>query len=241
MSIEDPYFFFAPFYDFLIGDRDEVPFLRDLLDSALPEGATVLELGCGTGTLLQALSVRYSVAGLDLSAEMLKVAGQKLPDIDLWEADMTSFDLKRKFDAVICCFNSINHILSFKEWRQVFFLAACHLNSGGIFIFDVNTPHGLSLYPDEPPTVIEDDSTMGIIRYLHLPRQRIAMDVTVFKEAVDGSYVRADSRIYETGYPTRRITEALSQYYHPVRVIDPERSRPGTRSEILYFVCTLRG
>jgi demethylmenaquinone methyltransferase/2-methoxy-6-polyprenyl-1,4-benzoquinol methylase len=45
------------------------------------QGGTVLDLGCGTGDLSHALSVRARVVGLDVSAGMLAVAARRWPEV----------------------------------------------------------------------------------------------------------------------------------------------------------------
>ena len=237
---QDPYISFAPFYDFLIGDREELPFIQNLLEQHSAPRASLLELACGTGSLLAGLQQEYDVHGLDRCPDMLSVARRKLPGVSFYDADMVDFQLNHTYDVIICCFNSINHILSFRDWKRMFLCVAQHLNPGGFFLFDINTQHGLSLYPDEAPVIIEDESTLGVIRYRHLKKHVISMDVTVFREAQDGSYLRTDTEIQETSFEASRIKDALSLYFKPVQLLDPERSRPGTNSEILYFLCTLR-
>jgi S-adenosylmethionine-diacylgycerolhomoserine-N-methlytransferase len=81
---------------------------RDRLIARLdvPQGGTVLEVGCGTGRNLIAVAKRYPTAtlyGLDISDEMLttaraKVATAGLADrITLKQADATDFDAQALF------------------------------------------------------------------------------------------------------------------------------------------------
>lgn len=73
---------------------------------AVPDGGTVLEVGCGTGRNLALVARAYPsvrVFGLDISREMLDTAdatlqrGGLLGRARLAEADATSFDPKRLF------------------------------------------------------------------------------------------------------------------------------------------------
>ena len=58
----------------------------------LPQGAEVIDLGCGNGALSQVLADKgYSVTGIDASAEQLALARKAHPDIRFIQADATSF------------------------------------------------------------------------------------------------------------------------------------------------------
>lgn len=79
---------------------DEIAFLRFLI----PEGQRVLELGCGTGSLLAALKPSRGV-GLDISAAMVEEARRRHPDLEFHQGDCeTAADLAAlggPFDAII--------------------------------------------------------------------------------------------------------------------------------------------
>ncbi|MCX6371694.1 MAG: class I SAM-dependent methyltransferase, partial [Actinobacteria bacterium] len=83
----------------------EVEFLVEVL--GLPTGATILDVGCGTGRHAVEFARRgYVVTGLDLSAGMLaeaaKAAEEASVEIELVQADATAFSLERGFDAAVC-------------------------------------------------------------------------------------------------------------------------------------------
>ena len=70
---------------------------------------------------------------------MLSIARKKLPHVRFYRKDMVRFDLGRKFDVIICVFDSINHVLKFADWQKIFRNAARHLEDDGLFLFDINT------------------------------------------------------------------------------------------------------
>ena len=70
---------------------------------------------------------------------MLATARAKVPRARFVQADMTTFDLDERFDAVICVFDTLNHLVNLRRWRALFDRAAAHLYAGGLFVFDVNT------------------------------------------------------------------------------------------------------
>jgi ubiquinone/menaquinone biosynthesis C-methylase UbiE len=62
---------------------------------------TVLDIGCGTGELLSRLNnLAENVIGIDLSAEMVKLASQKKLNVVLYNGGTLPFD-KNKFDCVV--------------------------------------------------------------------------------------------------------------------------------------------
>lgn len=71
----------APNYDFLLTTIFYQSVHRRLLSYvSLPEGAKILDLGCGTGRLLERLASQFpdlTGIGLDLSPEMLRQAREK--------------------------------------------------------------------------------------------------------------------------------------------------------------------
>lgn len=109
-----------------------------------PDAATLLEVGCGTGQFLVRLQDSFDVEGLDISAEMLDVARRRTPGIPLHRGDMRTFDLGRKFDAVLCLFSSIGYMVTLADLRGALANMARHLDDGGVLIVDPwFTPNGL--------------------------------------------------------------------------------------------------
>jgi SAM-dependent methyltransferase len=71
------------------------------LRSLIPQGSTVLELGCGTGNLLAALQPSRGF-GVDLSPEIVRVARRNHPNLTFEEGDAESFQIpSTTFDFVV--------------------------------------------------------------------------------------------------------------------------------------------
>jgi len=66
----------------------------------VPPGASVLEIGCGTGTLLAKLNPRRGV-GVDISPKMVEIAAAKFPGLSFLAADAEALDLGETFEFVI--------------------------------------------------------------------------------------------------------------------------------------------
>jgi ubiquinone/menaquinone biosynthesis C-methylase UbiE/glycosyltransferase involved in cell wall biosynthesis len=70
------------------------------LRALISAGSSVLELGCGTGNLLSALKPSRGL-GLDISAEMVRIARAKFPNLQFDVADAEAFNVDEKFDFVV--------------------------------------------------------------------------------------------------------------------------------------------
>jgi len=66
----------------------------------VPPGQRILELGCGHGDLLAALEPSDGV-GIDFSAEMIRAARDRHPQLRFLEGDAHSFELDGVFDVII--------------------------------------------------------------------------------------------------------------------------------------------
>lgn len=66
----------------------------------IPEGATVVELGCGTGDLLDAIKPSLGI-GVDFSEKMLEVAREKYPNLEFVQADVLDYTTDVEIDYVI--------------------------------------------------------------------------------------------------------------------------------------------
>jgi cyclopropane fatty-acyl-phospholipid synthase-like methyltransferase len=84
-------------------------FLGEVL-ARLPEGATVLELGCGPGTDAAELSAGRRYVGVDLSRVQLSIARRRVPDATFVVGDFTSMAFRpASFDGVVA-FYAFNHV-----------------------------------------------------------------------------------------------------------------------------------
>ncbi len=96
----------------------------------------VIDLGCGTGRLLESILHKHpdsKLTGLDISPDMLTIAQQRLPQARLQETDFTTAKIKKKFDTVL----SINvlHHLNNPESHIASLHSLCAKN-GAIFLCD---------------------------------------------------------------------------------------------------------
>jgi len=235
------YEIFGKFYDAVMGDGAEsAKRVSELLRVSNPDARKVLELGCGTGSILKHLQDSYEVSGLDLSSKMLSIARKKVPQAKLLRQDMVNFQIDGRFDAILCVFDSINHVRRFSDWKRVFARARQHLSPGGCFIFDINTQRKLERHIAEPPWVHTFGRNLLIIDVTALANHGSNWNIKVFEQVNHTRYVLHEEDIVEVSFPLGKIVGALHSYFANVRVVDPDRRRPTGKSERLFFIAERR-
>ncbi len=103
------------------------------------------KLGCGTGRLLWPLRREgIPIEGLDGSPAMLEAcrelgqrAGLSAP---LHFGDWRSFDLGRRFAALLLPFNGLQHLCGAQDLAAFFERVRAHLQPGGLFALDLHLP-----------------------------------------------------------------------------------------------------
>ena len=85
----------------------------------ISEGLSLLELGCGTGDLLNALKPKHGI-GIDFSSEMVRIASEQYPDLEFRTADIEQLEgWGETFDAVIMA-DVVGHLMDIEEtFRQL--------------------------------------------------------------------------------------------------------------------------
>jgi len=181
---QDPFYQdprFVQFYDCnFSSDRADFAFCRRLAESA----ASVLDLGCGTGTLLAELSQGREAWGVDPAAAMLEIARQRPGgDRATWiEADARTVRLDRRFDLVVLTGHAFQVFLTRDDQAAALQTIACHLSPDGRFVFDTRNPLARAWvnwipeksreridHPEHGPVMawndVVDDPVTGIVTY----------------------------------------------------------------------------
>ena len=233
----EPYAIYGPFYDATQGTPSGAQYLH-LLRKHHPAAKTVLELACGTGAHLATLGQHYEVEGLDRSRTMLRFARKRLPGVRFTEQSMAGFELDARFDAIVCPYDSINHLLRLGEWKDTFRAAKRHLNAGGLFVFDVNTERRLQELAAEPPWVHRFDDNYLIMDVSLVRPGLSSWDIKVFEHRKGDRYRLHHAVIRERAFTQERIRLALGASFGDVRVYDERGwSRPRKSSRRLFYVC----
>jgi len=137
----------AEVYDAIYAGREDTRFWQAM---ALATAARpILELGCGTGRVLLSLArAGHEITGVDLSEHMLDVCRAKLrreppavrERVRLLAADMTSFELGRRFAAITIPFASFQHLLTAEQQLACLERCRAHLLPHGALVLDLPNP-----------------------------------------------------------------------------------------------------
>ncbi|MBR3785079.1 MAG: class I SAM-dependent methyltransferase [Firmicutes bacterium] len=85
--------------------------VEQILDNAhITKGIHVLDVACGTGVLFPEYLKRdvASITAIDISSEMVRIAREKFPQIDILCGDAERFSFPRKFDRIMI-YNAFPH------------------------------------------------------------------------------------------------------------------------------------
>ena len=215
----DSYGVLAEYYDSLTTDVDYenwADFLEKLFARSGEEISTVVDLGCGTGSLTAALTRRgYELTGVDLSEDMLAVAADKCAELEprplFLHQDMSKLTLWGLTDAVVCCLDSLNYVTKPAAVQRTFRRVFDSLRPGGLFIFDIRTPSFLRSM-DGQVFLDETEEVCCIWRGEFSERRKIltyCMDLFLLDE--DDRWVR-DGEIHEEyAYEPAELAQWLEQ------------------------------
>ena len=237
---------FAAFYDIVMDDPDpRAARVNAAVDRFRPGAGSLLELGCGTGSILARLDTAARLTGLDRSPEMLAIAATKVPGARLVQDDMASFDLGRTFDVVVCVFDSVNHLLGVASWASMFACVHAHLSEGGLFVLDVNTVGELQRLGEEQPWVYDFEGGTAIIAIsVAADPDGLVMtdwDIRIFEKVSEAGYELHHERIGELGLPLERVRSLLSDEFELLEEVD-EDGLPATDTSVkAYYALRRRG
>jgi SAM-dependent methyltransferase len=215
----------AEYYDRIYHFKDYRSEARELLRLARRylkrRPRSLLDVGCGTGRHLEGFARSLSVAGVDSSPEMLRVARRRLGrEVPLFQGDMRRFRLKSRFDVVTCLFSAIGSLGTRPERDKAIANFYRHLKPGGVALVEgwvrPSRWHGTSVSLD----TYEDRDT------------KLARVASSWREG-NVSVVEFQFLIGERGRPIRHLTDTHRQALVPVSEMLSSFRRAGFRANVL--------
>lgn len=183
------------------------------------ERNTILDLGCGTGTLTELLARRgYDMIGIDNAADMLEIAMDKRVksglDILYLLQDMRSFELYGTVGAVVSVCDSVNYLLEEEDVVETFRLVNNYLYPCGLFIFDFNTVYKYEIVIGDT-TIAENREACSFIwdNFYHEEEEINEYDLTIFvqEDEKPDLYRKFQETHYQRGYRLEQMKDYLRQ------------------------------
>ncbi|HMQ70256.1 MAG TPA: class I SAM-dependent methyltransferase [Ignavibacteria bacterium] len=230
----------AKYYDTVIGAGFETgEYLYKILRKYFKKSDlnSVLELGCGTGENLKAFQKKYDITGIDISSEMIMIAKKKLPRADLSVEDIRKYEFDRKFDLILCLYDTINHITLFSDWKKIFKNTSEHLNANGLFVFDINTIFKLDYFTAISPIVHEFGKNYLIINIDKAGINLYNWNLKMFEKVRSNNYKLIETNIKESSFALIRIKTELEKYFNILKIEDDTGRSIKENSGRVFFIC----
>ena len=207
----------------------------------------VLDLGCGTGELTRRLAAcGYDMTGVDVSVDMLQKAMEKQtdPPILYLLQEMQTLELDGCVRAVCCTCDCVNYVLEPQELSDAFRRVAACLESGGVFIFDMNTEYKYrEIMADN--TIAEDrDDSSFIWDNQYEEEERINIyDLSIFVREEGDLFRKYHETHYQRAYTLedmkRAIAEAGMEFFAAYDAFT--KNPPREDSERIYVIAREHG
>ena len=164
MDYQDPRI--AELYDLANPQAPDTDFYVSL---AGPQPRSVLDLGCGTGTLCCALAeCGHRVTGVDPAAAMLALARSKPHSelVDWVESSAQCYHSQLRFDLVVMTGHAFQILLTDTDALAVLNTMRCHLKQGGRVAFETRNPclDWASEWMAQPPRALPDGQTLETLK-----------------------------------------------------------------------------
>jgi SAM-dependent methyltransferase len=163
----------------------------ELIHSAIPSGASVLDLGCGPGRIAAPLAaLGHAVTGVDDGAAMIEALPVEVEGV---VADAASVRLGRRFGAVLLASHLVNDPMS---GAAIAATAAAHLEPGGVVVGETYAPGW------DPAAAVGQETRMGDAR------------IELLWATVDGDRLEAEVRygvddlVWQQRFEARLLDEA---------------------------------
>lgn len=219
-----PYSKLPTIYDNMGADRHSVQmteYCREIFRRFRIHPVNCLDLCCGTGTALGIFTDwGFNASGLDRSGAMLAVAARKLRGrkIRLYQKSLPRFRIldtensrkTKQFDLVTCFYDSLNYLTNLRDLQSAFRTVRRHLQSGGWFIFDMNTAAALKMIWGEQVYADARDDLAWVWKNEFSERTQSAKCHTTCFVKKGRLWERFDELHIEKAYENEKIIKSLN-------------------------------
>lgn len=203
-----------------------------------------LDLGAGGGQFAILMAqAGYPIKGLDLSEKMVAAAKANAKeaklDLEFWQDDMATFELKDQAAVISCFCDTFNYLADANAVKTTFTHIYQQLQDGGIFMFDVHSIHQMNdIYPETSFVVEWDDAVFTWTSDQFRGENTIDHTINVFVQNTDdNNYQRFEEMHYEQTLPIEAYQEILTQVgFKNIRVTaDFGQDAPDESSKRIFF------
>jgi 2-polyprenyl-3-methyl-5-hydroxy-6-metoxy-1,4-benzoquinol methylase len=147
-----------------------------------------LDLACGSGVLTEQFKRdSIQVIGLDSSERMIDLARVRTrsePGLEFVRDDFRTFQLNRKFEAIVSSSNSLNYARNLTELSEIFQTVEQHLSDNGFFVFDTITEFGMK-YSNEKYLHVDLGSSRFVIRSVYNPQTQRSVASVILPSGIE--------------------------------------------------------
>jgi SAM-dependent methyltransferase len=245
----------AKYFDLVAGDRTPMAAFYQRLVSYRTR--SILELACGTGTITLALAQRLvecggtweqsRVVGVDESTEMLRIARAKDAHPEWILGDLRSPPVRGAFDLVLCCYNTVQSLLTDNDLVEFFRSVRAIVKPDGVFAFDIVQPdlqYLIKPHRNHPACTVIDESGRRLEDrrdHCYNPKSRVlAIDHRLIETGGEAAGPLGRVSLEYRQYFTTEIDRALAAAGFGVRQRygDFDRSHLSAASKKQIFVCS---
>lgn len=236
---------FASVYDLLMEDVPYDQYAAWIqLQAPANEYPTLLDIGCGTGTLtLMFHQIGYDVTGIDVSEEMLAIASERLQlagiNAPLFAMSMDEIEGFSNVDIATIPIDSINYLTDEQQVIETFQRIYDLLRDGGKLLFDVHSVYKVDdIFMQSPFTY--DDGDITYIWYTEKGEEdhSVHHDLTFFvRDEQTNQYDRFDEQHFQRTYPIETYENWLKEIgFKQVNITaDFTNNKPTSTSERIFF------
>ncbi|WP_369226533.1 class I SAM-dependent methyltransferase [Streptomyces sp. R39] len=192
--------------------------LPDLISHYRAGTGSLLDLGCGTGTLLVALADRFDrLTGVDQSADMLRhaeaAADRAGVAVEFTRADLCEYRPDRTHSVVTCTYNTLNYLVDEDDLRRAARTMRAATADGGLAVLDAH-PVWFVERAWSGRVFVEQNSE-DVLEVWENPYDaasgRVDTTVTVVRRTPDGGWHRIHEVHPQRGHDPETVTDALRE------------------------------
>ncbi len=210
------------------------------------EVESILDLGCGTGTMSYLLADDgYEVIGVDMSPDMLSRAMEKSGDCKGIQPlflcqDMEELDLYGTVDAAISGLDSINYLDGYDALDRTLSRLKFFVRPGGLFLFDVNTEYKFRTISGDC-FMREDEDNVCIWRAAYDENERRCLMMMDVFSRTGKLWERSSEEHEEYAFSEAEIRKALSDNEFELEAIYTElQAEPPKETDARIFYVARR-